>query len=161
MKLSLTNKVVKQIVEGCNNKKLKYAVGGILDNILIITYDAAAIYKAEVNSDFTDYLSRVKQPAADYHALLHFFESMEKYNCMETNYDQCFEVTHQGDKLLCVIYNSKKYYFDPKYLNQFKSTKKYNFEFFIYGSYHGINVYEYVPADDMYDHIAIIMGVKT
>lgn len=161
MKLSLTNKVVKQIVEGCNNNKFKYAVGGVFDNILIITYDGASIYRAEVNSDFTDYLSRVKQPAADYNALSHFFHSMEKYNCMETNYDQFFEVNHKGNKLLCVTYNSKKYYFDPKYLNQFKSTNKYYFEFFIYGNYHGVNVYEYLYDEDLYDHVAVIMGVLT
>lgn len=158
MKLSLTNAMVKHIVEAVKNNKLRYALGGVYNNILVITCDGAIMYRAEVNNDFIEYLNKVKQPAADYQAMTHLFESLEKYIVRSYAYDEFDEVTHRGKKFKQVTYNDNKYLFDPRYLTQFRS-KKYELNLFIYGAHHGVIVHEYDTKDDIYDECAVIMGV--
>ena len=161
MKMSLTNTMVKQIVQAVRDNKLRYAIGGIYENILIITCDGAAIYRAEVNSDFTDYIKKVKQPAADFIAMTHLIESMDKYICRAYQYDEFIEIMHHGQKHKQIEYNGKKYLFDGRYLTQFKSGKKYQLNLFIYSDFHGLVVKEYLPHDDIFDTVAVIMGVRS
>ena len=160
MKQNLTNALVKNSVKGVHDHRFMYAIGGILENIVLYTYDGCVMYKAEVNSDFTDYLKQVKQPSSDFGSLTKIFTGMQKYIVESCGYSLLETMKHDGRDLLYMEYEGKKYFFDPKFLSKFRNSEKYILRLWIFGGQHGIIVDEYDRSSDLYDQVALIMGVR-
>ena len=160
MKQNLTNALVKNIVKGVHNHRFMYAIGGILENIVLYTYDGFVMYKAEVNSDFTDYLKQVKQPSSDFGSLTKIFTGMNKYIRATFAYADMELIKHDGRDLLRYTLDGYNYYFDPRFLTKFKNGKKYELNLWIFGGQHGLIVNEYDEHDDVFYQVALIMGVR-
>lgn len=160
MNQNLTNTFVKKVVEGVRNKRFMYAVGGIYENILIYTTNGCTMYRVEVKSDLVDYVRKIKQPENDFEALTKIFTGMNKYIRSSFFYDDMHMLKHNGQDLLHYKHDGNNYYFDPKYLTKFKNDKKYELNLWVFSDQYGIIVNEYYPDDDIYDQVALVMGVK-
>ena len=161
MKMQLTNALVKGIVRDVRNGRFKYAVGGILDNIAIFTLNSGSMMvKAEVNSDFTNYLHQIKQPESDFTVMNNLLCSMSSNIVYEFNFSEFTTEKHGGKEYLVVNTGNNTYWFDPKLFTKFHNSKKFEFRLWLSNSMHGIIVDEYVYEDDMFEHCALIMGVR-
>lgn len=160
MKQNLTNALVKNIVKGVRDHRFMYAIGGILENVVIYTYDGFVMYRAEVDNDFIEYLKDVKQPSSDFGSLTKIFTGMQKYIVVDFDYQGMTMVKHDRRDLLMVRYDGKEYYFDPRFLSKFKNGKKYRFNLWIFSGQHGIIIDEYDDSSDLFDQVALVMGVR-
>ena len=160
MKQNLTNALVKNIVNGVNNKKFLYAVSGVYENILTYTYDGCVMYKVEANQDFIDYVRKVKQPEIAMESMNKIFTGMNKYIRASFSYADMELIQHGGRDLLRYTLDKHKYYFDPRFLTKFKNGKKYELNLWVFGFQHGLIVNEYDEHDDMFDQVALVMGVR-
>ena len=164
MKQNLTNALVKNIVNGVNNKKFMYGfLPGIYHNMntLIYTYDGYVMYKVEADQGFIDYVSKVKQPAVNYDSINKVFTGMNKYIRTTFTYNDLISIKHSGSNLLQIIHDGYKYCFDPRFLTKFKNSRKYELNLWVFGFQHGLIVNEYDEHDDRFDQVALIMGVLT
>lgn len=161
MKLSLTNAMVKNIVRDVKNNRFRYAIGGILDNIAILTLNNnSMMIKAEVNSDFINYLRKIKQPEADFSVMNNMLNSMNKNVIYEFNFNEFTTEKHGGRECLVVNTGNNTYWFDPKLFSKFHDSKKFEFRLWLSNSMHGIIVDEYIYEDDMFEPCAFIMGCR-
>ena len=118
------------------------------------------VLSVEANQDFIDYVRKVKQPEINSESMNKIFTGMNKYIRATFAYNDMDLMQHDGRDLLRYVLDGHKYYFDPRFLTKFKNGKKYELNLWVFGSQHGLIVNEYDEHDDLFDQVALIMGVK-